>query len=100
METHVASAYELPIEDASVDRTFLVTVLPEIPDPVRGLREVYRVLKPSGVFSTTEEFLDPDYPRRNTTIAWGEAAGFELTERYGNWWVYTLNFRKVQGQGY
>jgi ubiquinone/menaquinone biosynthesis C-methylase UbiE len=95
VETHVASAYELPIEDASVDRAFLVTVLPEIPDPVRGLREVYRVLKPDGVFSTTEEFLDPDYPRRKTSIAWAQAAGFELTERYGNWWIYTLNFRKV-----
>ena len=94
VETHVASAYELPIEDVSVDRAFLVTVFPEIPDPVRGLREVYRVLKPGGVFSTTEEFLDPDYPRRQTTIAWAEAAGFALTERFGNVWVYTLNFRK------
>ena len=94
VETHVASAYELPIEDASVDRAFLVTVLPEIPDPVRGLREVYRVLKPGGVFSTTEEYLDPDYPRRKTTIAWAQAAGFELAECLGNWFVYTLNFRK------
>jgi ubiquinone/menaquinone biosynthesis C-methylase UbiE len=92
---HVAGADELPVEDASVDRVFLVTVLPEIPDPVRGLREIHRVLKPGGVFSTTEEFLDPDYPRRATTIAWAAAAGFELAERYGNWFVYTLNFRKA-----
>lgn len=97
VETHVASAYMLPIENASVDRAFLVTVLPEIPDPVRGLREVHRVLKPGGVFSTTEEFLDPDYPRRGTTIAWARAAGFELSERFGNWFVYTLNFRKRSG---
>ncbi len=99
VEAHVASAYELPIEDASVDRAFLVTVLPEIPDPVRALREIHRVLKPGGLFSTTEEYLDPDYPRRKTTVAWAQAAGFDLAERFGNVWVYTLNFRKGAGKG-
>ena len=94
VESHVASAYDLPIDDASIDRVFFITVLPEIPDPVRGLREVYRVLKPEGIVSTTEEFLDPDYPRRKTTIAWAEQSGFELVECFGNWWNYTLNFRK------
>ena len=94
VETHVASAYELPLEDGSVDRVFMVTVLPEIPDPARGLQEVMRVLKPGGLFSTTEEFLDPDYPRRVTTIRWAESAGFEPVERFGNMWLYTINFRK------
>ena len=94
VETHVASAYDLPLEDESVDRAFMVTVLAEIPDPVQGLREVYRVLKPGGMFSTTEEYMDPDYPRRATTIKWAEAAGFEMDERFGNMWLYTLNFRK------
>ena len=94
VETHVASAYELPLTDASVDRAYLITVLPEIPDPVRALHEIHRVLKPGGIVSMTEEFLDPDYPRRATTIAWAKAAGFELAERYGNWWNYTLNFRR------
>lgn len=93
VETHVASAYELPLEDGSVDRVFMVTVLPEIPDPVRGLQEVKRVLKPDGLFSTTEEYIDPDYPRRVTTIRWAEAAGFEPVERFGNMWLYTINFR-------
>ncbi len=97
VETHVASAYELPLPEGSVDRAFLVTVLPEIPDPVRGLREVFRVLKPGGIFSTTEEFSDPDYPLRRTTTAWAEAAGFQPEEGFGNWWVYTLNFRKPLG---
>jgi ubiquinone/menaquinone biosynthesis C-methylase UbiE len=94
VETHVASAYELPLEDESADRAFLVTVLPEIPDRGRALAELRRVLKPGGVLSVTEEFLDPDYPLARTTARWAEKAGFELAERYGNWWRYTLNFRK------
>lgn len=94
VETHVASAYELPIPDATVDRAFLITVLPEIPDPVRGLREIHRVLKPGGHLSVTEEFPDPDYPRRVTTAGWAEAAGFSLEASHGSFWVYTLNFRK------
>lgn len=94
VETHVASAYELPVPDGSVDRVFMVTVLPEIPDPVQALREVYRVLKPGGVFSTTEEFLDPDYPLRKTTAKWAHEAGFNPDERFGSWLLYTINFRK------
>jgi SAM-dependent methyltransferase len=99
VETHVASAYELPFEDASLDRAFLVTVLPEIPDRQQALAELHRVLKPGGVLSITEEFLDPDYPLASTVIRWAKQAGFELAARGGNWFVYTLNFRKVPHAG-
>jgi ubiquinone/menaquinone biosynthesis C-methylase UbiE len=94
VETHVSDAYHLPLEDESLHRAFLVTVLPEIPDRQRALAELRRVLKPDGVLSITEEFLDPDYPLARTTIRWAEKVGFQLAERHGNWWVYTLNFRK------
>lgn len=94
VETHVASAYTLPAADGSLDRAFLVTVLPEIPDQRRALAELHRVLKPGGVLSITEEFLDPDYPFAAETIQRVEAAGFHLAERYGNIWLYTLNFTK------
>ena len=92
VETRVASAYDLPVDEATVDRAFLVTVLAEIPDPVRALEEIRRTLKPGGRLSITEEFSDPDYPLQSTAIRWAETAGFELEERHGNWWVYTLNF--------
>ena len=95
VETRVASAYELPLDDDSVDRAFLVTVLGEIPDRQRALAELRRVLKPGGILSTTEQFMDPDYPLASTVIRWAAEAGFELAERHGSWWTYTLNFRKL-----
>jgi ubiquinone/menaquinone biosynthesis C-methylase UbiE len=92
--TCVAAASQLPLDDGSVDRAFLVTVLPEIPDKRSALSELRRVLKPRGILSVTEEFLDPDYPLARTTIHWASEAGFQLVERYGNWWAYTLNFER------
>lgn len=94
VETHVADAYHLPLEDGSVDRAFLVTVLPEIPDQARALAELRRVLKPDGLLSITEDFFDPDYPFASETVRRVEAAGFSLEQRFGNFWVYTVNFRK------
>lgn len=94
VEAHVASACELPLDDASVDRAFLVTVLPEIPDQGRALAELHRVLKPGGVLSITEEFTDPHYPFPSETIRRVEAAEFRLAQRFGNWWIYTLNFTR------
>ena len=94
VETHVADAYHLPLEDESVDRAFLVAVLPEIPDQARALAELRRVLKPDGVLSITEDFFDPDYPFASETIRRVKAAGFSLERQLGNFWVYTVNFRK------
>ena len=68
VETHVADAYHLPLDDTSVDRAFLVTVLPEVPDQSRALAELRRVIKPGGLLSITEEFFDPDYPFAFETV--------------------------------
>jgi len=94
IKTHVASAYELPLPDASVDRAFVITVMAEIPDKLHALAELRRVLRPGGVLSVTEEFLDPDYPFAGETIRRAEKAGFRLTKRHGNFWLYTINFTK------
>jgi ubiquinone/menaquinone biosynthesis C-methylase UbiE len=95
VETHVGSAHHLPLQNGCVDRAFLVTVLPEIPDRRLALAELHRVLRPGGALSVTEEFSDPDYLFLSETIRLVEAAGFRLAERYGTPWVYTANFRKV-----
>jgi arsenite methyltransferase len=96
VESHVASAYELPIDDGSVDRAFLVTVMPEIPDQACALAELHRVIRAGGLLSISEEFADPDYPFVFETIQRVEKAGFELEQRFGNFWMYTVNFRKTR----
>lgn len=49
-----ASIYELPYADASYDAVFISAVLGNLREPVRGLREANRVLKPGGVIGIKE----------------------------------------------
>ncbi|RXG63384.1 methyltransferase domain-containing protein [Candidatus Atribacteria bacterium 1244-E10-H5-B2] len=90
----IEDAYNLSFEDESVDRIFAITCLPEIPDPIRALREFKRILKPDGIISLSELFLDPDYPLRRTEKRWAKEAGLDFYEGFGNWFVYQLNFIK------
>jgi ubiquinone/menaquinone biosynthesis C-methylase UbiE len=88
------NAYELPFEDSSLDLVNMVTVLQEIPDRGRALQEVKRVLKPGGLFAVTELFPDPDYPWKSTTIKLGNGAGFVVDKVSGNFFNYTVRFKK------
>ena len=88
------NAYELPFDNGSLDLVYMVTVLQEIPDRNRALHEVKRVLKPGGILAVTELFPDPDYPWKSTTIKLGEEAGFVLDEVSGNFFNYTVRFKK------
>ncbi len=90
----IGDVYNFPFEDESVDRVFSNACLPEIPDPVRVLRDCKRILKPDGLVSLCELLPDPDYPRRKTEIRWAEEAGLELREKFGNFFIYQLNFSK------
>jgi ubiquinone/menaquinone biosynthesis C-methylase UbiE len=50
----VGDIYELPAEDASFDGIFIEAVLMNLREPLRGLHEAYRVLKPGGVIGVRE----------------------------------------------
>ncbi len=89
-----SSAYELPFEDRALDLVYMVTVLQEIPDRGRALREIRRILKPGGILAVTEFLPDPDYPLRSTTIKICQREGFVLNANLGNLWNYTARFKK------
>ena len=94
IEVKQASAYDLSFEDASLDLVYMVTVLSEIPDRGRALREIRRVLKPDGILAVTEFLPDSDYPLRSTTIKICQREGFVLDASLGNLWNYTVRFKK------
>lgn len=89
-----SSAYELPFDNGSLDLVYMVTVLQEVPDRSKALREVKRVLKSGGILAVTELFPDPDYPWKSTTIKLGQAAGFVVDKVSGNFFNYTVRFKK------
>ena len=98
VELKQASAYELPFKDETLDLVYMVTVLQEIPDTGRALREIKRVLKPGGILAVSELLPDPDYPLRSTTIKLGQREGFIPDASLGNLWNYTVRFRKPQAR--
>jgi len=95
LEARVADAYDLPFDNGYFDVISLITVIGEIPDPVRAMKEFRRVLASSGKLVFSELFMDPDYPRISTLQKWAEAAHFILDQRIGNWFYYTLIFKKA-----
>lgn len=86
-------AHKLPFNDNSFDVIYTVTVLQELPDQNRALKEMKRVLKPGGILAVSEFLPDPDYPLKSTTIRLGEEAGFILDKVEGNIWNYTVRFK-------
>ena len=76
------------------DRAFLVTVLGEIPDRLKALKEIAAALKPGGILSITEILPDPHFQPRQAVRRLAHQAGLMETATFGNAVVYTINFRK------
>ncbi|MFQ5821803.1 MAG: class I SAM-dependent methyltransferase [Candidatus Heimdallarchaeota archaeon] len=94
VEPKVMDVYNLDFDNEVFDRAFLISCLPEIPNPIRALRELNRVLKPNGLLCLVEAFPDPDYPLPRTEFRWAKDAGFTLDSRHGNWFIYYLILSK------
>lgn len=87
---YAKGAYDLPLADSSVDVAVLIAVLGEIPDRLRALVELRRVLKPGARLAISEELLDPAYVPAQLARMWSEAAGFGYGGRTGSPFCYSM----------
>lgn len=92
-------ARDLPYPDDAFDAAFLVTVLGEIPDQDRALRELGRVLRPGGRLVVGELFGDPHMVTERALRERGEAAGFVFERREGPPFGYFGVLRAGAGDG-
>jgi len=90
-----ANGEAFPFVEGTFDVAFLVTVLGEVGDPSACLGEIYRVLRPSGLLSVTEQMGDPDFLPLATVQALAKKQYFELVETFGKGKNFTANFRKT-----
>jgi ubiquinone/menaquinone biosynthesis C-methylase UbiE len=84
----------LPFADAAFDVVFMVTMLGEVPDRATAIREVARILRPGGRFSSTEAAGDPDRVKRTELDAFAALAGLEKGESWSGLLVKTFNYNK------
>ena len=90
-------ATALPYEDDSVDAVVLTAVLGEIPDPVAALRQIARVLRPSGRLVVGELFGDPHFTTRSALKRQATEAGLTWQTHSGNWFGYFARLNPPAG---
>ncbi len=84
----------IPLDDGIADAVFSIAVIPEIPDPVKTIAQIKRLMKENGVFADSELLMDPDYPLKRTVVKWAQKAGLELDRTVSRRLSYVLVFKK------
>jgi SAM-dependent methyltransferase len=96
----LGSATEIPLESETVDTVVMTWTLCSIPDPRAALRELRRVLKPTGALLFVEHGLSPDPKiqrwQRRLTPLWRHIAGGCHLDRKVDDLVRTADFNLVK----
>jgi SAM-dependent methyltransferase len=71
------------------DRILLVTVLGEIPDRKKAMRELFDALRPGGTLAVTEIVADPHFRTRRSVLELAGETGFSAAGFFGNRLGYT-----------
>jgi len=91
IEYLVGDARDLQL-DSVADLIVLISVLPEIPEPLLALEACRRSLKSGGRIVIGEELFEPEYVTSRRIDAYARAVGFEVVGREGNAWAYLTTF--------
>ncbi len=81
--------------EAVADVIVLISVLPEIPQPVEALKACVKALKPGGRIIISQELFEPEYVLSQQTDTWAKAAGLGKIGQEGNIWVYLNRYARV-----
>lgn len=76
------------------DRAVLSTVLGEIPDRERALREIHAALKPGGYLVVAEVIGDPHYQFKKKVIELAQCVGLRPGETTGGFFAYTIRLHR------
>jgi len=89
-----AGAGEGKLPSQSFDRAILSAVLGEMTNREAALAEIFQALKPTGLLSITEGFLDPHHQSLEQIRHLAQAVGFVEESCAGNRWLFTVNLLK------
>jgi SAM-dependent methyltransferase len=100
----VGSATDIPLGDASFDTVVCTEVLEHVPDPLKALREMYRVLKPGGYLILSTPMYWPrhevpyDYFRYpyDGLLHLIKTSGLELVQLYNRGHSYAFIGQTIQ----
>lgn len=93
---------EIPLDDCSIDTVVTTWTLCTIPDPVRALREMKRVLKPGGTLLFVEHGLAPEASvqawQQRLNPLWSKLTGGCNLNRKMDELIQASGFRIVQSE--
>ncbi len=99
----LADISKIPLSNNSYNSVLLFMVLPHLPNPNAGIKEIHRILKRKGLLfvSAVENYPGHDLPddyfrfRQKGLVSLCESNGFKIVQKYsfGNFWIVnSLNF--------
>ena len=96
IEYHLCNGNNFDFPDNFFDRIFMVTVIGEVENKEKYVREFYRMLKPGGILSVSEMAGDPDKMSMKELRELFTKEKFLEYKCFGTRRNYTMNFSKVK----